>query len=276
MKKLILAGAVCMLTASSAFAQSVVDSAAGAVGSITDGWSGSATLGATNSTGNAEAQSISGAIRLGKTVGQWEHLVFGSIIRGESTIIVDRLDAQGDPITNADGSPVRDIVTASNSERFALGYQPKFYWRPNTYFFGILDWETDEPANIDSSTRQVIGIGHKFWSTPQGYMSGEVGFGNKILEPVNGSDLSGGIGYLGLNYLNRVSEALTFNADLKADFGGDNTFTELGLGLAYKVSEKMALKLSHFLRSNSDLTNPSNPLDADNDTVTTFNLVFDI
>ncbi len=271
MKQFILASAITLLSATTVQAQDVVSS-------ITEGWSGTATLGATSASGNSEATSISGAIRLGKTVGQWEHLVFGSILFGESTVIVDRRDANGDVIADPDnpGQNLRDIVTADNSERIAFGYQPKFYWRPNTYFFGILDVEMDEPANIDSSTRQIIGVGHKFWSTPQGYLSGEIGFGNKLLEPVVGDDLDGGIGYLGLNYLNRINDNTTFNADLKADFGGDNTFTELGLGLAFKVSEKMALKISHFTRNNTDLSNPDNPLDADNDSVTTFNLVLDI
>ena len=275
-----LTGAALLAGAQIASAQSVTDTAANVVGSITDGWAGTATLGATSSSGNAEASSISGSIRLGKTVGLWEHLVFGSLLKGEATSLVERRDATGDVIIDpATSQPIRDIVTTNNSDRLALGYQPKYYWRPNTYFFGLLDYEQDEPANIDTSTRQVIGIGHRFWSTSQGYFSGELGFGNKTLEPVTGNDLDSGIGYLGLNYLNRFTENVTFNADLRSDFGDENTFMELGLGLAVKVSQRMALKLSHFIRNNTDLSDlqgATNPLADDGDSVTTFNLVIDI
>lgn len=240
------------------------------------GWSGTATLGATSSSGNAEASNINGSVRLAKTVNRWEHLVFGSIFKGTSSIVIVDRDQNGEPILGDDGRPQRTIVKGDNSDRLALGYQPKFYYRPNTYFFGILDWEQDEPGNIDSATRQIIGVGYKFYSNESGYLSGELGFGNKTTDLVSGGDVDGGVGYLGLNFLNRPNENVTFNADLRSDFGSDNTFIELGLGVAFKLSEKLALKIAHFSRSNSDLSSGDSPLDSNSDSVTSLNLVIDI
>ena len=246
------------------------------VTSAFDGWSGTASLGATSSSGNSESSNINGSIRLGKTVGRWEHLVFGSIFKGSSSIVIVERDQNGDPILGDDGRPQRTIVKGDNSDRLALGYQPKFYYSPKTYFFGILDWEQDEPANIDTATRQIIGVGHRFYSTPAGFLTAEVGFGNKTTDLVLGEDINGGVGYLGLNFLSRVNENVTFNADLRSDFGSDNTFVEMGLGVAFKVSEKMAFKISHFTRSNSDLSSGDNPLSSNSDSVTSMNLVIDI
>ncbi len=246
------------------------------VTSAFDGWSGTASLGATSSSGNSESSNINGSIRLGKTVGRWEHLVFGSIFKGSSSIVIVERDQNGDPILGDDGRPQRTIVKGDNSDRLALGYQPKFYYSPKTYFFGILDWEQDEPANIDTATRQIIGVGHRFYSTPAGFLTAEVGFGNKTTDLVLGDDINGGVGYLGLNFLSRVNENVTFNADLRSDFGSDNTFVEMGLGVAFKVSEKMAFKISHFTRSNSDLSSGDNPLSSNSDSVTSMNLVIDI
>ncbi len=257
------------LTVSSVQAEDAVDA-------IIQGWSGSATMGMTNATGNSEASNISAAIRLGKTVGKWEHLVFGSLFQGSSAIVVEERDANGEVVLDTDGRPSRKIVKGDNSDRIALGYQPRYYWRPRTYFFGILDYEKDKPANVKSATRQVIGVGHKFYSNQTGFFSAEAGFGNKNTQQVFGDDINGGIGYLGLNYLNRFSDNVTFNADFRADFGSENTFTEIGLGLAFKLSEKMALKITHFQRGNSDISDGTNPLDSSTDGVTSFNLVFDI
>lgn len=244
---------------------------------ITSGWSGTANLGMTNAGGNSEARSVSGGIRLGKTVNQWTHIVFGSVLFGESTILVERRNDLGevevDPTTNA---PIREIIQGENAERFALGYQPRFQWKEKTYLFGILDWEQDKPANIQSATRQIIGVGHYFWSDVNGSFTGEAGVGNKNLGVVFGDDLGGGIGYLGFNFSNQLSDVTTFNADFKSDFGSDNTFSEIGLGLSFRASDRMSLKLSHFLRNNTGLTDPTNPLNSDTDTVTTFNLLFDI
>lgn len=269
MKKTMMAASLTLILAQGAQGQTLSD--------LADGWSGDASLGATNAGGNSRARSVSGAIRLRKTVDKWQHVVFGSILKGESTIVVDRRDDNGDieidPTTNA---PIRDIIKGENSDRLALGYQPRFAWRQNTYIFGILDWERDRPSNIRTSTRQIAGIGHQFWGTKNGFFTGEIGVGNKNLDPVFGENLDGGIGYVGFNFLNRLTDTTSFNADMKSDFGSDNTFTEIGLGLSFKVSDRMSVKLSHFLRNNTGLTNPGNPLDADTDTVTTFNLVVDL
>lgn len=260
------------LMLNTASAQSVSEEA----DSITSGWSGTATLGASSATGNSEASSISGSIRLDKTSGKWEHLLFGSVFKGNSTIIVEERDDSDAVVLDDDGRPVRRIVKGDNSDRIAIGYQPKYYWKPKTYLFGILDWETDEPANIDSATRQIIGIGHRFFNNDQGFLSGELGFGNKNLRQNFGDDIDGGIGYLGLNFLHRFSDQAAFNADLRSDFGSDNTFVEMGLGITFKVSEGMALKISHFTRNNSDIRDLSNPLNSSSDSVTSLNLVIDI
>ncbi|MFK7861206.1 MAG: YdiY family protein [Granulosicoccus sp.] len=241
-----------------------------------NGWSGTASLGATSSTGNSEASNINGSIRLGKTVNRWEHLVFGTVFKGSSSIVIVERGPDGEPVRGDDGRPLRTIVKGDNSDRLALGYQPKYYYRPNTYFFGILDWEQDKPGNIDSATRQILGVGYEFYSNASGFLSAEAGLGNKNTALVAGTDVDGGIGYLGLNFLSRVNENVTFNADLRSDFGSDNTFVEIGLGVAFKISEKLAFKVAHFSRSNSDLSSGESPLDSNSDSVTTINLVIDI
>jgi len=244
--------------------------------SMFDGWSGTATLGATSSTGNADSSNINGSIRLGKTVDRWEHLVFGTIFKGTSSLVIVETDDLGNPVIGDDGRPQRTIVKGDNSDRLALGYQPKFYYRPNTYFFGILDYEQDKPGNIDSATRQILGVGYEFYRNETGFLSAELGFGNKNTDLVFGEDIDGGIGYLGLNFLSRINDNITFNADVRSDFGSDNTFVEIGLGVAFKISEKLAFKIAHFSRSNSDLTSGDSPVDSNSDSVTSLNLVIDI
>lgn len=246
------------------------------INSAFDGWSGTASVGATSSSGNSDASNINGSVRLSKTVGKWEHLVFGSIFKGSSSIVIVERDGNGDPILADDGRPQRTIVSGDNSDRTALGYQPKFYYTEKTYFFGILDWEQDKPGNINSATRQVIGVGHRFFSSDAGFLTAEAGFGNKTNDLITGDDINGGIGYLGLNFLSRVTDNVTFNADLRSDFGSDNTFVEIGLGVAFKVSEKLAFKIAHFSRNNSDLSSGDGPLSSDSNSVTTLNLVVDI
>ena len=240
------------------------------------GWTGTAGLGASFTTGNAESSNINGSIRLIKSYAAWDHVLTASVFKGTSTVLVTERDENGAIVRDDNGFPVREIVEGDNSDRLTIGYQPKYYFNDKLYAFGILGYETDEPSNIDTSTRQILGVGYSFYRNESGYLSGEVGFGNKTLDPVIGDDLDGGIGYLGLNYLNRITDTVTLNADLRSDFGSDNTFVEIGLGAAFKLSDNFSLKVSHFSRSNTDLEDPSNPLDSNSDSITTFNLVLDI
>ena len=237
-------------------------------GGLFSDWAGSVSLGANRSTGNSESTNVNGSIRLAKTAGRWEHQLFGAVFKGESTVVVMEEGPGGEPISS--------IVRGDNSDRLSLGYQPKFLFSDSTYVFGILDYEEDEPANIENSTRQVVGIGHKFFSTERNSLSAEFGIGNRILNVVTGDDIDGGIGYLGVNYLARFTETTLFNADFRSDFGSDNTFTELSLGLAFKISTRFSFKISHFIRSNSDLLSTENPLATSTDAVSTFSLEFAI
>ncbi len=260
-----------------ASAQDQGESVISNVSSAFDGWSGSAIIGATTSSGNSDTSNINGSIRLTKTVNKWENLIFGTIFKGSSAIVVDVVDPNtNETVVDESGNPQRTIVRGDNSDRLALGYQPKYFLNEKTYGFGILDWEQDEPSNIDSAFRQVIGVGHRFYSDDSGFLSVEIGFGNKNTSLVSGDDIDGGIGYLGLNFLNNVTENVTFNADMRSDFGSDNTFVELGLGVSFKLSEKLALKISHFTRSNSDLTSSDDLLNSSSDSVSSLNLVIDI
>jgi len=255
---------------------SVADQALAIGDAVISGWSGSAALGASFASGNAESNNINGSLRLIKSHNRWEHVLTGSVFKGSSTTVVTQRDADGAVVLDDNGFPQREIVEGDNSDRLTLGYQPRYFFSPKLYAFAILSYETDEPANIDSSTRQIVGAGYSFYRDASGYLSGEVGLGNKTLEPVFGSDLDGAIGYLGLNYLNRITDTVTLNADVRSDFGSDNTFLELGLGAAFKLSDRFSLKISHFSRANTDLDNPSNPLDSSTDSITTMNLVIDI
>jgi len=264
------------LSSPAAAQEDAVEAVGDAVSGALSGWSGTASLGASSTTGNSKSSNVNASLRIAKTSGRWEHLVFGSIFKGQSSLVIEQTDAAGNPVLADDGNPQLILVNGDNSDRFALGYQPKFYYTDRTYFFGLFDWEQDEPSNIDTATRQVIGVGHRFFSNSTGSLSAELGFGNKTTDLVTGNNVDGGIGYLGVNYLRNISENAIFNADLRSDFGSDNTFVEIGLGLSIKVSQRLAFKIAHFTRSNTDLSAGDSPLNSDSDSVTTLNLVFDI
>jgi len=269
-------------TITAAFLATVVISSAHAqddAKSMLQGWRGQATLGASSITGNTVANNATAGIRLGKTVGKWEHLIFGNYFNGESTKLVEKKDENGQPVTlpvNGEDVQVFKQVVSGNSDRLSIGYKPRFYWRPRTYFFGIVDYEKDKPANIELGARQLVGVGHKIFSSASGFLSVEAGLGNKSLKQVFGGNVTGANAYFGAGYLNRFSDTVTFNADLRADLGSDNNYLEIDLGLAFKVSQRLAVKIAHQTRGNSDIENPQLESPSKIDNATTVNLVVDL
>ncbi len=231
-------------------------------GAVQADWSGTASLGASFATGNSEAQSISGSLRLNKRHDKWEHTVFGDIFKGNATVITEQ----------ADGTI--EISTLDTSDRIGIGYQGKFYWREKTYFFGLLDWDKDVPSDIDSRTAQIVGVGHQFWANGTDSFTAEFGVGAKQTDLVSSDeDLSEGVTYIAAQYLNRLNDQATLNADFRSDIGAENTATLLGLGISYKLSDRMALKLSYLMRNNSDI---EGALGEKRDTVAGFSLVSDL
>ncbi len=253
------------LTAAVAGLALMLTGAAHAQSSLLDGWSGSANLGLTFVRGDAESDSVAAGIRISKTVGKWEHLLFGSLIHGSTTVVIANPPAPS------------ELIEADSAERLLIGYQPKYYWRPRTYFFGLFDFETDEPGNIDTAFTQIIGIGHKFWTRGEdSYFAGEAGIGNSSLEPEVGPDVDSAILYGALNYRYKFTETALFYSDFRADIGDDNTAIDWNSGVSFKLSSRLAVNLSLLIYGNTDLDDNTNPLDEDFNQVFTAGLVFDI
>ncbi len=240
------------------------------------GWTGTVSLGANTSTGSAETSNVNGSLRVGKTSGNWAHWFSVTAFKGESAVVAPRRGADGEIILDDTGEPIVDIVRGDTSDRLAASYQPRYFFSNKTYGFLAFDWEQDEPAGIDVSTRQLIGIGHSFYQDNTGFLSIELGVGNKVLENLSGDELGGAIGYAAANYLYRVNENVTFNADVVGDFGEENRTIDANVGIKFKLTQTLAFGITHFVRSNSDIVNPSNPLSGRRDSVTTLNLVIDI
>jgi len=240
------------------------------------GWTGAATLGASTSTGSAETSNVNGSVRVGKRVGAWENWFSASAFKGQSALVVERRGADGMVIVDDNGDPITDIVRGDTSDRLAAAWQPRYFFSGGTYGFLTFDWEQDKPAGVQVATRQLVGVGHTFYRDDTGFLSVEVGAGNKNLENTAGEEINGAIGFAAVNYLYRVNPNVTFTTNVSGDFSSDNTALDVAVGIAFKLTETLAFGISHFVRSNSDVSNPDNLLSGRRDSVTTMNLVIDI
>ena len=249
---------------------------------LLDGWSGSASLGATISDGNSDTRNITGAANITKQQNAWAHTAFGNFYNSENN----------------------DIEVAN---RFDLGYKlDRKIIDDRTYVFGRIRFDVDDFGNIDQRFSGTVGIGRQFIQDERQTFSGEIGIGatqtdfittepvinqdpnlvDPILGPIAVGDpvpgqtdvpesleASGALLYGSLKYSNILSELLTFNSVLTFEASDDNTYTVWDNSLGIKVSERISLSLGLLTRNNSDIVGE---LGENTDTITSVSIVYGI
>ena len=223
MKRLKLTAALCALVAAPAFA---------------NGWTGSAELGFSNTTGNSKDRSLNTRLDMDYSHQQWRHSVFG--------------DAY---IASADGE--------RTAERYVLGYKPNYFLTDVDYIFGMLRFDKDKFAGIDRRTTQVLGYGRQLVNTPTTFVEAEVGLGARQTKYgtffVNGVDQNAdldkneGLLYAGGRLSHRLTDTTRVTQNLRFEFGQDNTYSESITGLQMRVTQAVSARLTHTIRRNSDL-----------------------
>lgn len=243
-----------------------------------DGWDATVVFGAQATRGASRTSSLSGATEATYRGGRWETLFELKALNSSSSVAVKRHDENGEPATDALGEPIMDIVRKRTNDRRFVSLQPRWsFRRERNYLFSIIDYETNTPADIDSSTRQIFGVGYRLWRDKTNYLTAGVGIGRKRLEREESGEVEeGGIGYLGLSFVRKLGERARFEARFDSDFGGENRFTEFDFGFVWKFGSPVSLKLGYEARQNSDFRRADNPFDESVDARATLSLEFDV
>ena len=244
---------------------------------LPDGWNATLELGAHATSGASRTSSVSGGADTTYRGGRWEHRIVAKALQSSSSVVVGRRDEDGEPVLDARGEPVSDIVRDRTNDRRFLGLEPRWFFRKEkNYVFAIVDIDTNEPADIERSSRQIAGVGYRLFTDKSNWFTAGIGVGRKSLARVSGDRDEGGIGYVGLAFTRLIGERAKFETALDSDFGGENRFTELTLGLSWKLGAPVSLKLGYEARMNSDIGDPRNPFDESVDARATISLAIDV
>lgn len=218
---------------------------------LPDGWDGKLELAADASSGASRTTSVSLDSRLSWNAGRFESSARLRIARATASLLVAR-ERDGEPVLDADGEPVMERVEERTSDRRAVSVEPRWYLADDRYYaFGLFDYETDPPAGVERSAREVLGVGYRLWEDKKNYLAAGIGVGHKRLEATDGQSSDGGIGYLGVRLVLQLNDAATLDAGLDTDFGGDADLTEASLALGYAVRTGAVLKASYQARVNN-------------------------
>lgn len=240
------------------------------------GWHGEVKFGAHATGGSSRSKQVHASTELSYSGERVENHFTLSFSRTASTLIREDTDEHGKIITDAAGRARMKPFKAVTFDRRFIGMQPHWYWSERSYLMSIIDWESNEPKDIKTAARVIVGMGHKLWNNRYDMLVAEVGAGEKHVDRIESENTNDPIGYLGMKFVRDLSERTRASFEMDSDFGSDNQFTEFKLGLRYKLTRMVAITFRFASRINTDITEPSNPLDSDADSESAIYLEVDV
>ncbi len=213
-------------------------------------WTGKGEAGIAIADGNSDTKTANAKVTIGKKVDNWEH----------------SLGLAGLYVRN-DGA-----TSARRWESFA---QTRYsFGGGNTFWFGGLRYEEDRFSGFDHQGVFNSGIGHKFIDSEATKLSGQVGVGYKLWKTLDvPRDTDGSIaGTAGLDFSHQLTATTSVFNKFGAEVTSDNNFLQNAVGLAVKMSDRLALSLGYALRHNTDPPAGFRKTD----TLSTVNLVYEL
>lgn len=240
------------------------------------GWQGTAKLGAHVIAGGSDSQQILAAGQLDYRSQRFENQLDLEMLRVLSEVRVKQFDSSGVALLDDRGAPrIRQVRTRTADRRF-IGIHPQWFWYGNSYVMLLADYEQNEPEGLESASRRIGGFGHRLWNSKDDLLAAEIGAGSRRLRIIGSAASREPIGYLGLKFTRELTRKTRLNIELDSDFGSDSRFTQLKLGLRYKLTRNVALRLKYSTRSNRETPNSRKLRTSRRDSETALYLEFDL
>jgi putative salt-induced outer membrane protein len=210
-------------------------------------WTGKGEAGIAIANGNSDTKTANAKIGLTKKVDAWEYLagLGGLYIKSNS------------------------VTTA---KRWELSGQTRYSFSPNTYWYGGARYEQDRFSGFDHQGIISSGVGRKFIDDDTTKFSGQVGIGYKFFETVPGLKDSNVAAVASLDFNHKLNDQTAVFDHFSTEIVSGNKFFQNDIGIAVKMSDKMALALAYGIRHN---TAPPAGFKK-TDTLSTFNLVYEM
>ena len=173
--------------------------AATATQAADNGWSGEASLGFLNTTGNTTTRSLNSKAAIGYVAGTWTHAARFAA-----------LAAQQDKVTT--------------DERYSAGYRATYERSEADYLFGSVDYDNDRFSGVIQRTTEGVGYGRHLLRGPTHILDAELGVGATQQQLSTGERSNAVVGLFNAKYQWIISETSTFTQTLKVEESKDNTF----------------------------------------------------
>ena len=210
------------------------------------GFSGEAELGYTHLAGNTDSQTLIGKSQLTWLRDRWTHL-----LRGE----VRHVSRDGE----------------ASAEQYRLTGRERYDLEGPHYLFGFARWEKDRFSGYDHQLAAIAGYGRELIRHEHHRLSLEAGPGYRHDRIDTEPNASLGVAYGALAWQFEASETTTLKQELSVEATDDNTTSRALSSLTARLNSRLALRLSHEIRRNSQ---PPEEADARADHTTSASLLY--
>ncbi|MGM0563710.1 MAG: DUF481 domain-containing protein [Pseudomonadota bacterium] len=219
-------------------------------------WSGEGELGFSTTSGNSETETLSSKLGIDYKKNLWGNQFDVDAIRTESEVT--------DPDTGA-------LRTEKTADRYVITNKLTHDINDDWYNFLNGRYEDDEFSSFEYQANATAGFGWRAVNNDFTTLDLEIGAGykeDKIRS--TGETEDGGVGRLFQSLSHELSDSAKLSQSLLAEGNSDNTYSELNAGLRVAINGALALKLSHTVKHNSNVT----PGTSEYDRITGVNLVY--
>ncbi|HXN11229.1 MAG TPA: DUF481 domain-containing protein [Steroidobacteraceae bacterium] len=222
-------------------------------------WTGKGQFGYLSSSGNTDARAVNANLDMTFTQDPWKHELHLGGLYGDNSGIV-------------------------SAERWDAHWQSNYALSSTMFVFGALRYEHDLFDGFQYQGSAATGLGYKIVNTDATKLSVQLGAGFRrlrleqlirntagaVIGRIPGESQDNAILSAGLDYAQQLTSSTTLTDTLGVEYSSGNSLITNNLGLAVKISTKLALALGYAIKDN---TQPPPGLKKV-DTVTTVNLQY--
>lgn len=219
-------------------------------------WTGKGEVGIAVASGNTETESGNAKLQAKRQVESWEHEMGFA------------------------GNYVSDNI-GTTAQRFEVFGQSRHEFSPRTFWYGGMRYEDDRFSGFDYQGTVSTGFGRKLLDSEATKLSGQLGIGYKITEtrdtigqgtliPGQREDSAALVG--SLDFSHQLTETTRLFDKFGLEAAEDNTFLQNEIGVAVKMTDRIALAVAYAVRHNTDPPAGFKKTD----TLTTLNLVYEV
>jgi putative salt-induced outer membrane protein len=165
----------------------------------------------------------------------------------------------------------------TTARRWEAGAQTRQNFRGNNFWYGGARYEEDRFSGFDHQGLVTTGIGRRFIENDTTKLIGQIGVGYKfwesletLLEPADKD--SSATGVASVEFEHKLTGTTTLFNRFGGEFTSNNNFLQNELGVAVKMTDRIALAVAYAVRHNTD---PPDGFEK-TDTLSTVNLVYEI